>query len=103
MKQPTPSNILITLIEGDSRLWPGLEIESIIWTGDSAEFENEAGMLEEELEEFAPTEPGTYFIYGFTAYYTKDYYGEVDAECSIEGWRKATEEDIASFGGRDAP
>lgn len=98
MSQPTPSDILITLTEGDSRLFPGLEVESIQWTGESAEFEQEAGMLENAIAPmFKPSKPGSYFLYGFKAHYNKDYYGEVDADYELEGWREATIDDENKF------
>ncbi len=98
MRQPSSSNILITLVEGDSRLWPGFEIKEILHNGESTEYENDAGMLEEAIAEgFKPTVPGTYYIYGFRAIYSKDYFGEVDVDYELEGWRKAEESDTKQF------
>jgi SWI/SNF-related matrix-associated actin-dependent regulator of chromatin subfamily A-like protein 1 len=98
VKQPTHSNILITLIEGDSRLWSGLEVSELFYVGESAEYENEAGMLEDALGGlFKPEKPGEYFLHGFQVIYSKDYLGEVDADYSLEGWRIATLEDTRAF------
>lgn len=98
MPQPGPSNILVTLITGDSRLWPNMEMHELQYTGDSAEYEQEAGMLEDAIAPmFQPKEPGTYLLYGFTAHYHKDYYGEVDVDYELEGWRKVEAADHDQF------
>ena len=98
MTQPTPSNILVILIAGDSFLWPNMEVEELLYTGESAGYEQEAGMLEDAIAPvFQPKEPGTYLLYGFTAHYHKDYEGEVDADYELEGWRKAEPDDHAQF------
>lgn len=99
MLQPSASNIFIELCSGDSRLFPGLEVEELLYDGESAEIENEAGMLEDHLSDlgFKPENPGKYFVQGFRAYYTKDYYGEVDVDCEFECWREATPEDESKF------
>ncbi len=100
MTQPTPSNILITLIPGDSNLWPGLEVDDLAFDGESAEFEHEASVLEDAIASVAEiTKPGIYYIWGFQATYTKDYYGEVDVDHEIAGWREATVEDLNSIKG----
>ena len=98
MKQPTISNILLELVSGDSAQWPGLEVEELLFNGQSAEFEHDAGMLEEAIGyHFQPTEPGTYFLFGFQATYRQDYWGETDADYELEGWRVATDEDKKQF------
>lgn len=98
MTQPTASNILVEVIEGDSRLWPGFEIDILAWDGEPAEYEQEAGMLEDAIaESFQPGRVGTFYLYGFSAFYSKDHYGEVDADYELEGWREATPQDINSF------
>ena len=103
MKQPTTSNVLMILTEGDSHLWPGFEVEELFYTGESAEYEHDAGMLEDAIAPmFKPTKPGTYYLYGFQASYSKDYWGEVDADYSLEGWREATPEDEKQFCQSDA-
>lgn len=98
MSQPSPSNVLIIFTEGDSRLWPGLEVEELFFNGESAEYEQEAGMLEDAISGlFEPTAPGSYFLYGFKATYSEDYYGEVDVDYELEGWRLATAADEEQF------
>jgi hypothetical protein len=100
IKTPTPSNILITFIEGDSLDWPGLEVEEIQYTGESAEFEQDAGMLEYSLgniADFQPPGPGTYYLYGFQATYYRSYEGEYDTDFELKGWRPASKEDEKEF------
>jgi len=46
-----PSNVLLVLVEGDSHLWPGLEVEELLYTEGDADIENEASMLEDALSE----------------------------------------------------
>ena len=91
---PSSSLILITLIEGDSMYWPGLEVEELCHVGESIANEVEAGFLEDALAPlFKPEHPGTYFLWGFQASYHKDYWGEVDADFTLGGWRAATPAD----------
>jgi hypothetical protein len=98
MGSAAPSNILIELTEGDSREWPGLEVDELLHNGQSAEIEHDAGMLQDALSNlFKPPGPGTYFLFGFVAFYSRDYYGEVDVDYDLEGWRVATDEDKAQF------
>ena len=98
MRRAAPSNILVTLIEGDSHQWPGLEIEELLCNGESAENEKEEGMLDDAIAPlFQPKAPGTYYLYGFSATYTQDYWGDVDADYELGGWRVATEEDQKQF------
>jgi hypothetical protein len=100
MKTPTPSNILITFIEGDSLEWPGLKVEELQYTGESAEFEQDAGMLEYSLAniaDFQPPGPGTYYLYGFQATYYRSYEGEYDTDFALAGWRLASKEDEKEF------
>lgn len=98
MRQPSKSNILIVLIEGDSLEWPGLEVEELLFNGESAECEQAAGMLLSAIEDlFTPPAPGTYFLFGFQASYSKDYFGEMDVDYELEGWRIATGADQEQF------
>ncbi len=100
-----PSNVLLVLAEGDSRLWPGLEVEELLYTEGDADIENDAGMLEDALSECLAGEierPGRYLIEGFRSFYTTDYYGEVDADYEIAAWREATRADEAQFYDEDA-
>lgn len=98
MKQPTSSNILVILTDGDSLCFPELEVAEMFYEGESAEYEHDAGMLEDAIAPlFRPDKPGTYFLHGFTAHYSKDYWGEVDADYALEGWREATADDEKRF------
>lgn len=93
-----PADVTVVLVEGDSQLFPGLEIESIDYPHEgpgedgrlnSAEAEAEAGMLVDALvgAGFAPTVPGTYVVRKFVACYSRDYWGEVDGDYECEGWQ----------------
>jgi len=98
LPQPSQSNILLTLVDGDSVLWPSLEVDELLFNGESAEYEQMAGMLEDAIASvFSTRTPGTYFLYGFRAFYSKDYYGEVDVDYELDGWRVATADDAKEF------
>jgi hypothetical protein len=101
MGSALPSNIYIRFIEGDHYLWGNFEVDELLYSGgekSSAEYENEAGMLEDAIAScWKPDAPGEYYIKGFTVFYSKDYYGEVDADYSIEEVRPSTAEDMAQF------
>lgn len=95
-----PSNVLLVLTQGDSRLWPGLEVEELLYTEGDADIENDAGMLEDALSECVAggiQKPGRYLIEGFEVSYHTDYWSETDADYAIKGWREATETDEAQF------
>jgi hypothetical protein len=100
MKQPTPSDILIKLIEGDSEVWPGLEMDELFYTGESAEIEQEGGFIDYALKSggFTPTIAGWYMIEGFQTTFDTDYLGEVDATFDVKNWRWATRTDGDRFG-----
>jgi hypothetical protein len=77
------STILVEVTDGGQ---PQFDIDFIEWTEGDADIEAEQGMLSEAINAtgFDPIKPGHYIIEGFTAFYNKDYDGEVDATYSYD-------------------
>ncbi len=93
-----PSKILVCLVWGGDEF--GWSVEETYHDGGFADIEQAGGFLDYRVLDLIDEKAeGWWLLEGFTISWSRDYWGEVDAEYDITGQRRATWADVREIAG----